>query len=351
MPEFRGFVRWFNSAKGYGFLGREGGPDVFVHYSSIQSDGYRALKEAEAVEFDVIEGKQGKQADNVRRIPSGAVSGTHPNAAVLASASGHTGNSTDPGMELRDLLADKDFARRPVRARDIGRQLEAMRRLTNVFSQGRNTLLQELVDLAVEFCNADSAGVSLEEAGPDGELRFRWVAVAGTFARYIEGVTPRFFSPCGTCMDRGAAQLYRVTQPFYDALGVQADDITDGMLIPWSAPGVRGTIWAVAHKSSTAFDIEDYVLLNGLAGFVGMALKQGGQQETNGAEFSTSSSSALVNELAHEINTPLQNLINTLDLARNAGAEATPYIEQASEEVRTLSALVAKLLSVTAGER
>ena len=49
MPEFRGFVRWFNSAKGYGFLGREHGPDVFVHFTSIQSEGFRALKEGEEV--------------------------------------------------------------------------------------------------------------------------------------------------------------------------------------------------------------------------------------------------------------------------------------------------------------
>lgn len=69
MAQFTGAVRWFNNAKGYGFLGRDDGADVFVHYSAIQSDGYKALKEGEPVEFDVVEGEKGRpQADQVRRL-------------------------------------------------------------------------------------------------------------------------------------------------------------------------------------------------------------------------------------------------------------------------------------------
>jgi CspA family cold shock protein len=60
MAEFRGAVRWFNNAKGYGFLGREGGPDVFCHYSAIETDGYKTLKEGEPVEFDIVEGTTGR---------------------------------------------------------------------------------------------------------------------------------------------------------------------------------------------------------------------------------------------------------------------------------------------------
>jgi CspA family cold shock protein len=68
MAQYTGIVKWFNNAKGFGFLGREGGPDVFVHYSSIQSDGYKSLKEGDEVEFDIIEGSKGQQADQVVRI-------------------------------------------------------------------------------------------------------------------------------------------------------------------------------------------------------------------------------------------------------------------------------------------
>lgn len=68
MSHYQGAVRWFNNSKGYGFLGRDGAPDVFVHYSAIQTDGYKSLKEGEPVEYDVIQGEKGLQADHVRRL-------------------------------------------------------------------------------------------------------------------------------------------------------------------------------------------------------------------------------------------------------------------------------------------
>jgi cold shock protein len=60
-----GTVKWFNPTKGYGFLGREGGDDVFVHYTSIQSDGYRRLEKGQQVEFSIEEGPKGLQAVGV----------------------------------------------------------------------------------------------------------------------------------------------------------------------------------------------------------------------------------------------------------------------------------------------
>ena len=59
MAQYKGKVKWFNNAKGYGFIGREDGPDVFVHYSAIQSDGYKQLKEGDEVEFDIVQGAKG----------------------------------------------------------------------------------------------------------------------------------------------------------------------------------------------------------------------------------------------------------------------------------------------------
>jgi CspA family cold shock protein len=64
----KGTVKWFNAEKGYGFIAQEGGPDVFVHYSAIQADGFRTLQEGQAVQFEVEPGRNGKgpQAKNVR---------------------------------------------------------------------------------------------------------------------------------------------------------------------------------------------------------------------------------------------------------------------------------------------
>jgi CspA family cold shock protein len=62
-----GTVKWFNNSKGYGFIGgQDGGPDVFVHYSAIQGDGYRVLNEGDVVEFEVEQGPKGPQAARVR---------------------------------------------------------------------------------------------------------------------------------------------------------------------------------------------------------------------------------------------------------------------------------------------
>jgi CspA family cold shock protein len=61
-----GTVKWFNAEKGYGFISREGGSDLFVHYTAIQGSGYRSLEEGQAVEFEVTQGPKGDQAQDVR---------------------------------------------------------------------------------------------------------------------------------------------------------------------------------------------------------------------------------------------------------------------------------------------
>jgi cold shock protein len=63
----QGKVKWFNSEKGFGFIEREDGDDVFVHFSAIQMDGYKALEEGQEVEFDIVDGDRGPQAANVTK--------------------------------------------------------------------------------------------------------------------------------------------------------------------------------------------------------------------------------------------------------------------------------------------
>ena len=64
----QGTVKWFNDAKGYGFITQEGGEDVFVHYSAIQAQGFKSLAEGDRVEFEVTRGPKGLQAANVRKV-------------------------------------------------------------------------------------------------------------------------------------------------------------------------------------------------------------------------------------------------------------------------------------------
>jgi CspA family cold shock protein len=65
MARIQGTVKWFNAEKGFGFISQENGPDLFVHYSEIQSAGYRSLDEGAKVEFEITQGKKGQQASSV----------------------------------------------------------------------------------------------------------------------------------------------------------------------------------------------------------------------------------------------------------------------------------------------
>ena len=68
MARLNGTVKWFNDAKGYGFISREGGPDVFVHFSAIQGSGFKSLAEGDHVEFEIVQGQKGPQAADVTKV-------------------------------------------------------------------------------------------------------------------------------------------------------------------------------------------------------------------------------------------------------------------------------------------
>ena len=68
VTRIKGTVKWFNNAKGFGFIGQESGPDVFVHYSAVKSEGYKSLQEGDQVEFEVVQGQKGPQADSVTKL-------------------------------------------------------------------------------------------------------------------------------------------------------------------------------------------------------------------------------------------------------------------------------------------
>ncbi len=68
MARIKGKVKWFNNSKGYGFIGREDGPDVFVHFSAIEGEGYKSLQEGDEVEFEIVQGPKGAQAEKVTRL-------------------------------------------------------------------------------------------------------------------------------------------------------------------------------------------------------------------------------------------------------------------------------------------
>lgn len=249
----------------------------------------------------------------------------------------------DTGMSLRDLLADTEFRAREKR-RDANRESVALRRLSRLFAEEPESVLQELVNTAVEFCGADSSGISLEE--PENKT-FRWIVVAGSFERYLNGRTPREYSPCGSCLDSGRPQIYQVTKPYYDFLGVTAEPITDGLLIPWSNEFMRGTLWAVSHSSQEAFSPGDYELLSSLADFASIILRHQRQQELLREGERARGVAEMAHKLAHRINNPLQSLTNTIFLARHHEGNIEELLAQAESDLQRLSRQVAALLNTS----
>ena len=251
----------------------------------------------------------------------------------------------DTGLEVLDIETNASFARRTVRVRNATLHMEGLRQLAQTFVENPETILQSLVTAAIDVCGADSAGISIERTDATGEKCYEWVATAGVYAPFLKAILPRSPSACGICLERGRPQLLRVSQRFFDLLGVEAATVTDGILLPWQVEGIRGTIWILAHGRSEAFDIADGQVMQLLANFAAMGVRQKQQHEMLVQQACATAATAMANELAHGINNPLQSLTNLLYLAREGpergsarmlAAELSPLLERVSSLVEQL---------------
>jgi hypothetical protein len=256
----------------------------------------------------------------------------------------------DCGLEVLDLREYPEFEARRLHLRDVAIQMQGMQRIAHAFVESPETILQELVNAAVELCDADSAGISLEidkEHRSDNNY-FQWVATAGGYERFLNATLPRAPSACGTCLERGQPQLFRVTQRFFDLMGVDAPIVTDGLLLPWQVEEMRGTIWIMAHGRTEAFDSGDCRMMQMLADFAAMAVRHDRQQRALTMQASAAAAAAMANDLAHQINNPLQSMTNLVYLAAEGkcGDDAKSLAADLSDHIRRLSVLVNRLLAL-----
>jgi len=189
-------------------------------------------------------------------------------------------------------------------------------------------------------------GISLEKANRTDESFYHWVATAGEYSSFLDAVLPRYPSACGICLDRGKPQMFRVGQRFFDIMGIQAPLVTDGILLPWQVDGQRGTIFVMAHGRGEAFDAEDCRMMQLLADFAALGVRHQDQQRRRMDEAKVAAAAEMANELAHQINNPLQSLTNVLFLAAEGHGEVRQVGRQALEDVQRLSALVNTLLAL-----
>jgi DNA-directed RNA polymerase specialized sigma24 family protein len=251
------------------------------------------------------------------------------------------------GVEMVDAEADPAFTRRRLHARDVVAHIEGMNRLARVFVESPTNILPELVAAAVDLCGADSAGVTIEEKDGTDDDFYRWVAIAGQYSGFgfLNATLPRYPNPCGVTLERNCPQSYRVGQPFFDILGVKAPTVTDGLLLPWHTEETRGTIWIVAHDRDEAFDGEDCRMMQALANFAATGVQLQQQQKLLMEQAGTAAQVALANKLAHQINNPLQGLMQTVFLFGRGRPESGDIAQQAMREVSRLSEVVKRLLA------
>lgn len=174
----------------------------------------------------------------------------------------HTDELAEPTATLAEVDIRSELSTRPERLPDSEGLDRALAVLAREMTENPRSMLQRLVETAVDLCKADTAGISLLE----GDV-FRWEAVAGVFASYRDGTMPRAASPCGVCIDENVTQLMHLPDRHFPALRAEPRFV-EALLIPFRAHGVPvGTVWIVSHTDERKFNREDERVVRTLAQF------------------------------------------------------------------------------------
>ena len=172
-------------------------------------------------------------------------------------------------VDLNSVITTAELSQRPSRLPDYAAENHALVALTHALAHSPNGVLQKLAETALTLCRAHSAGVSLLE--PEGK-NFYWPAVAGQWACYVGGRTPRDYGPCGAALDRDAAQLMSHPERHFTPFASVTPLIEEALLIPFHLDGKAvGTIWVIAHDQSRQFDAEDLRVMTDLGQFAAAA--------------------------------------------------------------------------------
>lgn len=178
-------------------------------------------------------------------------------------------------LQPADLLITSELYERAAREPQLENELAAYRELSSLMTVDPELAIKRFLDLALELCPAaGSAGLSeLREYG--GEVHFKWTAMAGAYAEYVGGTTPREFSPCGLCLDQHHTVLVEQPARVFGYLAPVQPPIMEGLIVPLFDTGKRplGTLWVVSHDLQPDFDATDARVLEQLAVQLVLALK------------------------------------------------------------------------------
>ncbi len=245
-----------------------------------------------------------------------------------------------------DLLRDPAFAARPAPPRSADEECRALHQLVGALaiSAEQSLILQMFTDLCLSLLRAGSVGLCLQERDSQDRPALRWVALSGALYSLLNTVMPREGSICGACLDRGVPQLLG----FYDVsaiAGDQAPPIQEGMLIPWYMERMSGVLWVVRHSPGDPFNPEDYRLMQRLSDFIGVFWRHLRRGEFSREQAGLAARDGFSNDLAHELNSPLQAAINALYLSSRNPEQSAAYLSSAIGNILRVSVAVDHLLA------
>ncbi|BAY17642.1 multi-sensor hybrid histidine kinase [Anabaenopsis circularis NIES-21] len=183
-----------------------------------------------------------------------------------------------PGQEpqkftLKDVLITEELFKRAPRNPDWPSLNKAVESVARQMAANSPTLLQSIVDMALDLCSAGSAGINLLETTANGEEVFHTHLLAGALAQYENGTTKRSLSFCGVCVDCGSPQLLSHPERYVTSLQAGNTPIVEALVLPLIADNhTIGTIWVMSHDISRHFDSQDVRVMTLLADFTTAAL-------------------------------------------------------------------------------
>jgi len=172
---------------------------------------------------------------------------------------------------LAQVIATPLLSSRPPRSPSYEAENRALRTLLRDLAADPKRILQSLCDTALELCQAHSAGISILE-GEGDDRHFRWQALSGEYAPYLQGMTPHDFGPCGLTVESDAPLLLQEPGRYFTYLHQADPPIVELLLVPFHLDGNPvGTVWVISHDQYRRFDAEDARLLLSLADFAATA--------------------------------------------------------------------------------
>ncbi len=257
-------------------------------------------------------------------------------------------NGSSPGLDApKATFAEVDFRSalrsRPTRPPNYEAEHRALAVLATEMAENPRNMLQKLVEIAVELCEADTAGISILE----GDV-FRWESLAGVFAARRNNTMPRDASPCGVCIDQNATQLMYLADRCFPALAAEPRFV-EALLVPFQHNNTPvGTVWIVAHTEQRKFDREDERVVRTLARFASAGWQLWKAYATE-AESSQSKDRFLA-MMGHELRNPLAAISGANDVMQSLGIDdprAVQAMGVVARQSKHLSRMVDDLIDLT----